>query len=1563
MAPGRRKGGARGKAMDQLNRGDLVLAKVKGFPAWPAKISNPEDWEQSPDPKKYFVEFFGTSEIAFVAPADIQVFTKESKSKLIARCQGKTVKYFARAVEEICEAFEELHKKSSDELEQNVDKTSTGPASSQTDCFEDSKHLVDNHEMSPLKNQEGKLDQNERDKSENLSDELHGSEHCSWSHEGTVTSDLKPSDLSGTECLVLSELRRKKASNTDGICEAPERKASASNAASSTPSMKEDNLTSPHLDVNQGKDREICSKTEMVETRPKGSVASGYQHPCDSEKGHGDLSCGGPLGSPLVATSGHLKNACNVQNVVGNGHLIANVVRKPKKELSNDPKVQRSPALKMQKNSYTKGKKQHRDENIASRDGVRPKKASKLDIDMNSGKRSKGWKSSEEDSGKDTLQKELRKEEEEEDTTKGHVSEGSPSSDGFGEKRSQFRGKNHILDDNEGSQLAKKLKYADKGGAITKSSRNSNLSRFSAKSKELIENKKKSSTTLKADSHLVSKIGMHDDRMAILGAPISKQPCHELEMVSNSETKSARDKTHVRPRRRSCRIDDDDDEEEGRKTPVHKQSASNLIMVKPDISAPTEKFRSQPGRCSDPPSNINNGMIENPDFTREEKSSSDRTSPVKTENDSSSPCPDNSAERRAEKASEFLISPGPGKPEYQKPSFNEVRKTIISPKASAVPGDASKLSEHRSIKAQLRTTSVLVKKAQTSSSKLSCQTPESLTRSHDQAMTEKNRSLSRSEMVKVNSKPNVQMSEVTENRSETAIEDKPASLSTDSKYTGSFKSMKHLIAAAQAKRRQAHSHCLPCENVFPGSSSTPVIQGRSPSPALSIPLSSGNSVQMDAKETSAPSDSPSVLARQLSSTNQVELEEYEHKFSPGYRPPGGSLSGGTEAAVARDALEGMLETLSRTKESIGRATRHAIDCAKYGIAGEIVELLIRKLECEPSFHRKIDLFFLVDSITQCSHNQKGIAGASYVPTVQAALPRLLGAAAPPGAGARENRRQCLKVLRLWLERKILPESLLRQYMDEIDVPHDDANVGFFLRRLSRAERSVDDPIREMEGMLVDEYGSNATFQLPGLLSSHVFGDEDENLPSSPYKDTGNGLVVEVVGALEELDTCAFTPSDRHHHILEDVDGELEMEDVSALSKDEKSVSGNNQLKLESQLQNSDLAFEPALADQNELPPLPVGPPPLPLDPPPLPLDPPPPPPPLPPSSPPPPPPPPPLSPSPPPPPPPPPLSAAPPLPSLPPPPPIVSSSPSSLLYHPSIQEYCRTPSGNQLAQMTANATIQGQDNAALKSEVVLQQPANFMTSGICNTQPITSFSSSRPYEYGHNDMYLTTQSSYASHQFQQGSAPFHQRPYHSLPPAQTPPSHPFPPAQTPSNHFSHVDPISQQNMQQRCNPYTLSSHPNSLRHFGSDEQWRVHSSDFSPDNHHNAWVSGGSGASLVQDGLIFLLLIVGGQLNGESGSVHFVLYDLWKLGTCNTDICGGGTFCGKRQLPLKMVARPRTACWQGFVHFNFVLTIASSRLIAAKFTTFGHTVQKNFIPEVEISGWKQNRHEMRRICD
>lgn len=43
-------------------------------------------------------------------------------------------------------------------------------------------------------------------------------------------------------------------------------------------------------------------------------------------------------------------------------------------------------------------------------------------------------------------------------------------------------------------------------------------------------------------------------------------------------------------------------------------------------------------------------------------------------------------------------------------------------------------------------------------------------------------------------------------------------------------------------------------------------------------------------------------------------------------------------------------------------------------------------------------------------------------------------------------------------------------MDEFGSSNDNTVSGFLLRRPSKAERSVDDPIRDMEGMFLDEYG-------------------------------------------------------------------------------------------------------------------------------------------------------------------------------------------------------------------------------------------------------------------------------------------------------------------------------------------------------------------------------------------------------------------------------------------------------------------------------------------------------------
>lgn len=151
------------------------------------------------------------------------------------------------------------------------------------------------------------------------------------------------------------------------------------------------------------------------------------------------------------------------------------------------------------------------------------------------------------------------------------------------------------------------------------------------------------------------------------------------------------------------------------------------------------------------------------------------------------------------------------------------------------------------------------------------------------------------------------------------------------------KSMKHLIAVAQAKRRQAHSQFFPL--------GIHDVQGGTPSPSAVQPFlsASSNVVQADVQAVYEHPTlaSPSTNEHPSASRNQLDTEEIEdRRVGSVQRGLGGSLSGGTEAAVARDAFEGMIETLSRTKESIGRATRLAIDCAKYGIANEVCSFLL-----------------------------------------------------------------------------------------------------------------------------------------------------------------------------------------------------------------------------------------------------------------------------------------------------------------------------------------------------------------------------------------------------------------------------------------------------------------------------------------------------------------------------------------------------------------------------------------------------------------------------------------------
>ena len=61
----------------------------------------------------------------------------------------------------------------------------------------------------------------------------------------------------------------------------------------------------------------------------------------------------------------------------------------------------------------------------------------------------------------------------------------------------------------------------------------------------------------------------------------------------------------------------------------------------------------------------------------------------------------------------------------------------------------------------------------------------------------------------------------------------------------------------------------------------------------------------------------------------------EGKISSERKLVGGTLSGDTKATIATDTFEGILERLSRTEESIGRASHDAIYSIKYSLSSEV----------------------------------------------------------------------------------------------------------------------------------------------------------------------------------------------------------------------------------------------------------------------------------------------------------------------------------------------------------------------------------------------------------------------------------------------------------------------------------------------------------------------------------------------------------------------------------------------------------------------------------------------------
>lgn len=1360
MAPGRKRGGAKGaKAKSQLNLGDLVLAKVKGFPAWPAKISKPEDWERTPDPKKYFVQFFGTEEIAFVAPVDIQPFTSESKNKLLARCKGKTVKYFSQAVREICDTFEELQHKSSDSLKDGNDGESFQPDVNSTEMVEDGM---------TTDGPSGETSFND------IANHGPGLERCSHIHREMDYEDEKPS---------VSPIAN------DGSPSAVSTKKRNEFCNDDVTSPKEESIITSSAGHNKNSKSGLKIETNGQKSK-KIARASKKKHNDDDDELNKIHS---PVGVGSAVQSSHLESAGteNSKDVIRKSSLhgskndvtvgvinseFGGNIKKPKKLLKDKTHVVVADDLSkdvegvpMERNSVElTGRKMKSEpglgkDNVLSNGVLHPTKRSKCSDDVS--------------------------------------------------KRSHTPRKNDVSGKGGNEEVKKSTLSLKTKNRLTSKGQTNGLDSGVLGDEDVLPPAKRRRRAIEAMSGSTS---MSEDRIAESSIPPKKG--------ENSD--AVRNVPQVPMKRRAVRICDDDEDEP--KTPVHGGSAKGVDRVS-HISVSVEEGAAATETIQDSPGARNLSV---------------NAKEVPSSKQLAQPSPNSRQDITEIVERQFSHSPGK---ESDKKSSEEVLKVLVSPIKSPVMIDSyNPTKDPVKVNKSVGKVSgnVSQKKGQAGSFKASSGIYDGGHRSQNNAVNERSRPVISGEKQKSTPKSSSRVADsaavlrkpsesnlLSSERFEYVRMDRTTS-SADSRNADSNKSMKHLIAVAQAKRKQAQSQSLVHEGLNYSQITTTEAIIRSPgssSVVQPIPAGPGIMVQSDGQgyRSQASLASPSSRVLHYISNDQPDTAEFEEtRTSSGHRPAGGSLSGGTEAAVARDAFEGMIETLSRTKESIGRATRHAIDCAKHGIANEVVELLTRKLESESSFHRRVDLFFLVDSITQCSHSQKGIAGASYIPTVQAALPRLLGAAAPPGANARENRRQCLKVLKLWLERKILPDSLLRSYIEDIGASNDDASTGFFSKRPSRSERAVDDPIREMEGMLVDEYGSNATFQLPGFLSSNVFEEEDDDdILNFTRKESIGKSSLELNPSSGELETCSLTPNDRRHCILEDVDGELEMEDVSGHPKDEKFMTGGSYKAVQLE-EISDRMMDAGSNNSNEVSPFREGSPPLPLDsPPPTP--------PLP-SSP-----PPPLSPM------------VPPPPSSPsPPPPPPPSPPPSQTYplHPSnagppqtfpqtslplqaLPQASTTPQHVHQYQsampsnVSLNTRLGAHVDAAVRGEMFPQQPSCFVPAVASSSREPSGFNSSRTVEYGH-ETYTNPQGSQSNQQFQSANVPLPARAFQ-------PPMLP----QTAGGQFQYPKPA----MLQHPYPplYGLTKPPDGPRRYGADEQWRPTSNEFNSDNQRGAWISSG----------------------------------------------------------------------------------------------------------------------------
>ncbi|XP_028762210.1 protein HUA2-LIKE 2 isoform X2 [Neltuma alba] len=1074
MAPSRRKGASKAAAAAAARRqwkvGDLVLAKVKGFPAWPATVSEPEKWGYCTDWKKVLVYFFGTQQIAFCNPADVEAFTEEKKQSLLVKRQGKGAD-FVRAVQEIIDSYEKLK-------ETQVDITDSGEVSGVNVTIP-----VDSS---------AKLSANLGLKDETRD---HDSVHNSQIQTLTSFTDQHETTHAAEEVLAVAPKDESSSKETSS-------KELIDNAGATAKSPYPVTYSSRKRSVDLRPQGNVSQRNAPVQKSRSSSRVQSFVRPC---------SDGGKS-----AVDGSASAAQNVS------------VRRSKRG-------RKSPDISECDDADPSA--------FASNDSTEDNRSEILTIDSDPLSLNEG--STMDSNCKLELSETIECAEGEFELSKGLVELKT-----LVKKKKRKPNRKRLTDDS-----AKRTTMPEEDAGVLNSSQ---------RSQDVCERPKDRCSKQDGDEHL-PLLKRARVRMGKSSATDAEHNSITESQDKRSEENSINSFQHVSSTHDNLSIAEGD------------LSVSNMVMDNvspPKSSVPCSesgpqicKIKDQTLGCSLdveaalPPSKrlhraleamSANAAEDGDDQDRAELSHSTMTSNSRCCTSSINRC-SCTASNNQEMDKQMIELPTHEicKDVLPYGKDREVDKEPTNSVVCQTDGSDAPIHLLGNLSSNLEMKCCEVGSSQDLPGSLLIPNDESNIRAADIS----NKASGLSERIGTGHDPASGANESGEFSTQNIAHVPQNEVPQD---TGCLKlavdDSSNLNEMCEAVKDVTYKG--PKEDMNSGSISDDCfgekdIIGLQPSPSLT---DGGDCpAQGSPPNTSfcnvSTSDSSNILQNNGSCSPDVHLHQKQTFSGPtgdgkidGFAATQRSKNKSTEAGhAALLYFEATLGTLTRTKESIGRATRIAIDCAKFGSAAKVVEILAHSLETESSLHRRVDLFFLVDSIAQCSRGLRGDVGGAYPSAIQAVLPRLLSAAVPPGNTAQENRRQCLKVLRLWLERRILPESIIRHHIRELDLYSVSASAGAFSRRSLRTERALDDPIRDMEGMLVDEYGSNSSFQLPGFCMPRMLKCEDDGSDS----DGGKFEAVTPEHDSEAHEVCEMTPTlEKHRHILEDVDGELEMEDVA-----------------------------------------------------------------------------------------------------------------------------------------------------------------------------------------------------------------------------------------------------------------------------------------------------------------------------------------------------------------------------------------------------------------------------------